>query len=96
MKFEGFNILESSVRSPGSSQDVKTFEFEVLGSKNLVFEGFNILGPSVRLSGWCQDVKSFEFDVLGPKTPNSKVLTSCSHLLGWFDGPRALKASNSS
>ena len=36
---------------PGASQDGKTFEFEVLGSKNVEFEGFNILGPSIRLAG---------------------------------------------
>jgi len=35
----------------GWPQDVKTFEFEVLGSQNLEFKGFDILGPSVRLAG---------------------------------------------
>ena len=59
----------------GWPQDVKSFEFEVLGSKNLEFKGFNILEPSVRLPEWPQDVKTFEFEVLGPKTSNSKVLT---------------------
>ena len=35
----------------GWPQDVKTFEFKILGSKNLEFKGFNILGSSVRLAG---------------------------------------------
>jgi hypothetical protein len=37
------------------AQDVKSFEFEVLGFKNLEFEGFNILGPCpwmVKASIW--------------------------------------------
>ena len=32
-------------------QDVQSFEFEVLGSKNIEFEGFNILGSSAKLPG---------------------------------------------
>ena len=35
----------------GCPQDVKTFEFDVLGSTNIEFKSFNILGPSVRLAG---------------------------------------------
>jgi hypothetical protein len=46
-------------------QDVKTFEFEVLGSKNIELKGFNILNSKVftswgHLSGWL-DAKSFDF-----------------------------------
>ena len=80
----------------GWPQDVKSFEFEVLESKNIEFEGVNILGPSVRLAGWHQDVKSFEFELLGSKNLEFEVLTSWGHLAGLLDGPRMLKASNSS
>ena len=59
-RFGGLGIQKHSNRSfyhPGAwPQDVKTFEFEVLGSKNLEFEGFNILGSSVELAG-CEKLR---------------------------------------
>ena len=58
LRFEGLGIQKHPNRSfyhPGAwPQDVKTFEFEVLGIKNFDFEGFNILVPSVRLAGCCK------------------------------------------
>ena len=63
-KLEGhpkLKILAST--HPGAwPQDVKTFESDVLGSKNFEFEGFNILGRC----HWMQ--KRFDLDVF--ESPN--------------------------
>ena len=45
-------IPNRSIYHPGAwPQDVKSFEFKVLGAKSIEVEGFNILGTSVSLAG---------------------------------------------
>ena len=79
--------------SRGMAPGCKSFEFEVLGSKNFEFEGLTSWG---HLPGWL--VKALNFTFWDPKVSNSKlkILGSCPRKLKssiWKSTHRELKSS---